>query len=119
MVDPDGMASVEVNGVDDEKPKPKPKPEPKPIQLEEVVIKSGPGKGLIADSHYLLGMSWTSYRLPQAAIQANQADALAFLGARTPLGRVITAVNSLLEITSKPLTFKSQLVKSAEYLQEK
>jgi hypothetical protein len=64
-------------------------------------------------------MSWTSYRLPQAAIQANQADALAFLGARTPLGRVITAVNSLLEITSKPLTLKSQLVKSAEYLQEK
>lgn len=45
MVDQDGMAFEEANGLGDEKPKPK--PEPKPIQLNEVVIKSGPGRDLL------------------------------------------------------------------------
>ena len=107
MVDPDGKAAEEFDISDDDKPK----IQPKVVQLKEVVITAGPAKGFVADSHSLLGLTWTSYRLPQAVVQTNQSQALSFLGRWTPVGRAITVVNTLLDITSKPLRFEKPVGK--------
>ncbi|HKG07948.1 MAG TPA: RHS repeat-associated core domain-containing protein, partial [Pedobacter sp.] len=107
MVDPDGMASEEFKSLAQEKPK----PQQKPIQLEEVVITSKSKKGLIAVTHWIFGTRWTTYRLPDQVVQAIRAEDLAFLGRWTPLGKTITALNSLLEIESKPLKFEKPIGK--------
>lgn len=55
MIDPDGMAVDNTNKIT-----PPPKPEPKAIELEEVVIKSGPMKGWVANGTSIFGTVQTT-----------------------------------------------------------
>ncbi|AZI24059.1 RHS repeat-associated core domain-containing protein [Pedobacter sp. G11] len=91
MIDPDGMAA-------DTSKKVTPPPKPKPIELKEVIIKSGKWKGWVANGTTIFGTA--QYRLPQAVLEANRAEAAAFLGRWTPLGRAITLVSNLLDIAN-------------------
>lgn len=91
FIDPDGM------GVED-KIDP---PEKKPIQLKEVVIKSGPHKGMVAVTMTPLfwGKSSTVYRLPQAVRLGAQAELGLLFRTFTPLGRAISVIDNLLNAT--------------------
>jgi len=98
--DPDGM-QVEDN-VDP--------PGKKPIQLKEVVIKSGQHKGLVAVNNYAFGYAWTTYKLPEASRLALRAEMNSIFATFTPLGRALSVVDNLLNISNQAIRLSKKSV---------